>query len=160
MKGIIKLLSGTGRITVNSKIQYLKMRLTVKTIENNKINGYIPLSSVKLLKYFIIKKDNIIGEVELCNCANIKEGDTVTYECRNTLKKMKIGDEVTITSLNAKLFKQLSNSASDKISGTIVDIKGRNATIKVNGYDELIIVKRHCININSGNERVICKIIN
>lgn len=160
-KGIIKLFHANGKIKINSHIQFRSTVCVVNTLTETHINGVLPFVHCKLLKYHVVNGRGKIGELSYECYEHVGENDKVEVETSTILEKMELGDEVRITKLDGKLFKELSNSNAKSITGVITNIKGRNATISVfgNGYPDIVVKRYRFVLTNRSNTRVLCKLV-
>ena len=154
MKNIIDLLPANGKIKLGSFISFRGHNHVVSKLENDIINDDIPLSKVKLLKYFVTNSKGVVGELDYVCYNMIRKGDVVNPTNRVILNKMEIGDEVIIHKLDTKL----CELDLDELKGKIIAINGRTATISIYGCNESIDIKRHRFKLIGKNYRTICKI--
>ena len=158
IKGLIKLYASTSKIKLGSIVNYNNSNLTVTSIDDCYINDDIPIHKVQLLKYCVSNVKGIIGELDYQDYNKIQYGIKVKVTTKEVLNKMEIGDEVRIFKPMIKLFLLFSKSNSNTITGTIVKINGRTATIDIHGADEQVKLKRHMFSLANNNIRIICKL--
>lgn len=154
MKGIIKLYPTNGKIKVGLRVLYNNNTIKVTDVNELFINKIIPITHVKLLKYYLTNKTNIIGQLAYEDYDKVKENMVITeYTSERILNKMEVGDNVTIHKLTGDLY-----AAFKKLDGIIVDINGRRAKVAIHGFEKPVELKRHMFMLKKGNFRNIIRL--
>lgn len=154
-KGIVKLYPTMDKSKVGSYVKFGNDITKVVSIDSLFINGDIPINKTRTLKYYVTNNRGIIGELEYADYDKVEIDQEIEYSSRTILNKMQIGDEITIFKANCQCILALKYNLP--ISGTIVEINGRYATVDIHGTDDQILCKRHFFKLDKGNIKTICK---
>lgn len=155
MDGIIKLFpTQDNNIILNSIVRLKNRNYIVQNIDDNNmvtitpdeirdISDYNDIIIAKhklvLMKYYVITRYNIIGELNYLNYSNVIDKCDIKYNTHTIFSKPEVGDRCTI--IKYKAINCHGNRSYCKC-GTIVDVCGNKAIVECDDGDE-ILVRRH-----------------
>ena len=165
----VKLLPTQSRIATGSIVKYNdkiwivvivgSKVLEIKELNTNKTE-IVELNRLQAMKYKIIYRKKIVGELDYNNYADVSDDDILTNLIIKTIPvKAEIGDTIGLCSpVLSKLNR--GGICGSTIKGVIIALKNRDATIDLLGDEVLYKVKRHRYKlVDKPNTKVVCSIV-